>query len=58
MIIEKVNVETTTRYGKGGNFDQHSILRLSMPIPGGNCVFEYDITDQQKEALEKAAQLK
>lgn len=34
-----------------------SIIKISIPLPGGQAVYEIDITDKQKDSLEYAAKL-
>lgn len=66
MIIEKVVIETGTRYEKDGDEDDDHYIRtskmietltLKIPLPGGLATYIIDLPKEMKENLEFAAQL-
>lgn len=58
MIIKNVIVETSARYN-GNVMDSKKIptLILKLPLPGGQAIYEIDITKEQQESLEIGAKL-
>lgn len=62
MIIKNCTIETIYEYT---NDDETSFrsqnrieyLKVSIPIPGGEIIFKYSMSDAEKTALENAAKL-
>lgn len=65
MDINNCKVETDFRYIENEDTNnafknniKQNILVVEIPLPGGKAVFEFDITSEQKNCIEKAAGLK